>query len=98
MYAVTGATGQLGRLVVEGLLKTIDPSDIVAAVRTPGKASDLAARGVTSPRSRLRPARDPDLCSCGGRSAPAGFVERAHETRPPASGSDRCREGGGRRS
>ncbi len=47
MYAVTGATGQLGRLVVEGLLKTIGPSTIVAAVRTPGKATDLAARGVT---------------------------------------------------
>ncbi len=47
MYAVTGATGQLGRLVVEGLLKTVDPSDIVAAVRTPGKAADLTARGVT---------------------------------------------------
>ena len=46
MYAVTGATGQLGRLVVEGLLKTIKPSDIVAAVRTPGKAADLAAGGV----------------------------------------------------
>ena len=46
MYAVTGATGQLGRLVIEGLLHSVDPSDIVAAVRTPGKAADLTARGV----------------------------------------------------
>ena len=46
MYAVTGATGQLGRLVIEGLLQTVDPSDIVAAVRTPAKAPDLAALGV----------------------------------------------------
>ncbi|OEC94696.1 SDR family oxidoreductase [Rhizobium sp. YK2] len=46
MYAVTGATGQLGRLVIEALLKTIPANRIVAAVRTPAKASDLAERGV----------------------------------------------------
>ncbi|MBV8578161.1 MAG: NAD(P)H-binding protein, partial [Acetobacteraceae bacterium] len=46
MYAVTGATGQLGRLVIEALLKTIPADRIVAAVRSPAKASDLAERGV----------------------------------------------------
>ncbi|MCB8882657.1 SDR family oxidoreductase [Acidisoma cellulosilytica] len=46
MYAVTGATGQLGRLAIELLLKTVPASQIVAAVRTPSKALDLAARGV----------------------------------------------------
>ncbi|GES41578.1 NAD(P)-dependent oxidoreductase [Rhizobium dioscoreae] len=46
MYAVTGATGQLGRLVIEALLKTIPANRIVAAVRNPPKASDLAERGV----------------------------------------------------
>ena len=46
MYAVTGATGQLGRLVIEALLKTIPADRIVAAVRNPAKASDLAERGV----------------------------------------------------
>ncbi|WP_411906652.1 SDR family oxidoreductase [Rhizobium mayense] len=46
MYAVTGATGQLGRLVIEALLKTIPANRIVAAVRNPAKASDLAERGV----------------------------------------------------
>lgn len=44
---VTAATGQLGRLVVEALLERgADPGSIVAAVRTPAKAADLAARGV----------------------------------------------------
>ncbi|MGX6447270.1 SDR family oxidoreductase [Patulibacter sp. S7RM1-6] len=44
---VTGATGQLGRLAVEKLLdRGVEPSSIVAAVRTPAKAADLAARGV----------------------------------------------------
>ncbi|TWB49226.1 NAD(P)H dehydrogenase (quinone) [Rhizobium sp. ERR 922] len=46
MYAVTGATGQLGRLVIEALLKIIPANRIVAAVRNPPKASDLAERGV----------------------------------------------------
>jgi len=46
MFAVTGATGQLGRLVIDALLKKVPAGDIVAAVRTPAKAADLAARGV----------------------------------------------------
>ncbi|MFJ4038065.1 SDR family oxidoreductase [Microbacterium sp. NPDC090007] len=44
---VTAATGHLGRLVVTALLdRGIAASDIVAGVRTPEKAADLAARGV----------------------------------------------------
>ena len=46
MIVVTGATGQLGRLVVECLLTKVAPNQIVAAVRNPGKAADLAAQGV----------------------------------------------------
>lgn len=46
MLAITGATGQLGRLVIEELLKSVPPSQIVAAVRDPAKAADLAARGL----------------------------------------------------
>jgi len=46
MIVVTGSTGQLGRLVVENLLKTVPANTIVAAVRDPAKAADLAARGV----------------------------------------------------
>ena len=47
MIAVTGATGQLGRLVVTGLLDAGVPgTEVVAVVRSPEKAADLAARGV----------------------------------------------------
>jgi NAD(P)H dehydrogenase (quinone) len=46
MIAITGATGQLGRLVVQQLLKSVPASQIVAAVRSPEKAADLAALGV----------------------------------------------------
>lgn len=46
MIAVTGATGQLGRLVIEALLKKVPAAEIIAAVRTPEKASELAALGV----------------------------------------------------
>ena len=46
MIVITGASGQLGRLVITELLKTVPPAQIVAAVRHPGKASDLAALGV----------------------------------------------------
>jgi NAD(P)H dehydrogenase (quinone) len=41
MIVVTAATGQLGRLVVEGLRSKLPAEQIVAAVRTPKKAADL---------------------------------------------------------
>ena len=47
MIVVTGASGQLGRLVIQSLLRRQVPAaQIVAAVRTPAKAADLAALGV----------------------------------------------------
>ncbi|CNL36954.1 NmrA family protein [Yersinia aldovae ATCC 35236] len=46
MIAVTGATGQLGRLVIDALLKKVPASEIIAAVRSPEKAKDLADLGV----------------------------------------------------
>lgn len=46
MIAVTGATGQLGALAVEALLKTVNASEIVAIVRNPAKADALAQKGV----------------------------------------------------
>ena len=46
MYALTGASGQLGRLVIEELLKTIPAQDLVALARDPAKLGDLAERGV----------------------------------------------------
>ncbi|RLP09668.1 SDR family oxidoreductase [Propionibacterium australiense] len=46
--ALTGASGNLGRLVVEELLSRGTPADqIVAIVRNPAKIADFAAHGVT---------------------------------------------------
>ncbi|MBB6345603.1 NAD(P)H dehydrogenase (quinone) [Nonomuraea muscovyensis] len=46
MYVVTGATGSLGRLAVEGLLANVPADRIAAVARDARKAADLAARGV----------------------------------------------------
>ena len=46
MIVVTGATGQLGCLVIAALLKKTAASNIVAAVRNVEKAKDIAALGV----------------------------------------------------
>lgn len=43
---VTGATGHLGRHVVEQLLEKVPAAQITAVVRDEAKAADLAARGV----------------------------------------------------
>src|SRR5690554_5378202 len=44
---VTGATGQLGRLVVEKLKQRQDAEDLVALVRSPEKAADLGVEART---------------------------------------------------
>lgn len=46
MIAVTGANGQLGRLVIESLIGKVPASDVVALVRNVDKAQELAALGV----------------------------------------------------
>jgi len=44
---VTGATGGLGKAVVENLLKTTSSAQLSVLVRDPAKAADLQAQGVT---------------------------------------------------
>ena len=46
MIVVTGASGQLGRAVIEGLLSRMPAARIVASVRNPEKATALAEKGV----------------------------------------------------
>lgn len=46
MILVTGATGQLGGIVVENLLKTTPANEIAVLVRDENKAADLKAKGV----------------------------------------------------
>lgn len=46
MYAVTGATGQFGRLAIASLLRRTNAGQVVALVRDPAKAFDLERLGV----------------------------------------------------
>lgn len=46
MLIVTGATGQLGRGIVERLLERMPAEQLGVSVRDPERAADLAARGV----------------------------------------------------
>ncbi len=45
-YALTGASGHLGRLTAEALLHRVEPDELVLITRTPDRLADLAARGV----------------------------------------------------
>ncbi|CAN7428051.1 NmrA family NAD(P)-binding protein [Duganella sp. LjRoot269] len=69
MIIVTGATGQLGRLVIASLLKTVPAAQIVAAVRDVAKGADLAALGV-----QVRRADYSDPASLDAAFAGAGKV------------------------
>lgn len=46
MIVITGATGNLGQHVIANLLKSVAAANLIAVVRNPAKAADLAARGV----------------------------------------------------
>lgn len=46
MIVATGATGRLGRRIVEQLLRRMPPDRIAATTRDPGKAEALARAGV----------------------------------------------------
>jgi NAD(P)H dehydrogenase (quinone) len=69
MIVITGATGQLGQLVISQLLEKVPAGQIEAAVRDPAKASALAARGV-----QLRRADYSDAASLDAAFAGAGKV------------------------
>lgn len=46
MFIITGATGQLGRKIVQNLLQLVSADRIAVSVRDPAKAHDLAIAGV----------------------------------------------------
>jgi NAD(P)H dehydrogenase (quinone) len=58
MIIVTGATGQLGRAIVEQLLERVPAEQVGVSVRDPEKATTLADRGV-----RVRPGDFGDAAS-----------------------------------
>ena len=61
IIAVTGATGQLGRLVVEKLKMRVPAADIVALVRSPPKRPILESQSarLTTTRPRCSTALSP---------------------------------------
>ncbi len=56
---VTGATGALGRLVVDALLAEVPAGEIVAVARDKEKAAALAAQGRGGAHRGLQRPRDP---------------------------------------
>jgi len=68
MIVVTGASGQLGRLVIEALLKKLPAGEIIAAVRNPARVADLAVRN---------PARVADLAARGVQVRQADYEQPA---------------------
>lgn len=62
--ALTGASGQLGRLIAEGLIDSLPPQDVVLVTRTPATLADLAARG-----AEVRPGDFDDPASLSGAFA-----------------------------
>lgn len=67
MIVVTGASGALGRLVIQGLLKKLPAAQIVAAVRDPSKVEDLAAQGVQVRRADYDDAASLDAAFAGAQ-------------------------------
>jgi len=66
--AITGASGQLGRLTADALLRRTDPGEVVLITRTPDRLADYAARGVQ--------VRAGDFTDPAGLEAALGGVER----------------------
>ncbi len=51
MYALTGANGQLGRLVIQELLTQVPADQILATTRNPEELADFTAKGVVVRRA-----------------------------------------------
>jgi NAD(P)H dehydrogenase (quinone) len=71
MIIITGATGQLGSLVVRQLLERTPAEGIGVSVRDPAKAADLAARGV---RVRRGDYTDPEALAGAFEGASQVFI------------------------
>ena len=91
MIIITGGTGRLGAQIVDRLLDRVPADRVGVSVRDPGRAGDLAARGV---RVRRGDFTDPQLARRGVRGRDAG-AHRLDE--PDGRGGDRPARRGDRR-
>lgn len=81
MIVVTGANGQLGYRVIDGLLHRRPAHQIVASVRDPAKATALAAKGV---EVRAGDFAEPDALKIGFRGASQVLVISVNQIGEPA--------------
>jgi hypothetical protein len=77
MFAVTGASGHLGRLVLGALIAEVPASQVVALARDPAKLSDCLKAGVVV---RL----NAPTCACWRRTSPLYLGQRPRSAGNPA--------------
>ncbi|MFD4672001.1 NAD(P)H-binding protein [Lentzea sp. NPDC058450] len=87
MIIVTGATGRLGRQVVEKLLESVPAETVGVSVREPAKAAELAERGV---RVRAGDFTDPASLDHAFEGAAEVFLVSAAIRGPQAAASSRA--------
>ena len=98
MIIVTGATGQLGRRIVERLLTRVPAHQVGVSVRDPGKAQALADRGVRVRQRQLhrrRPA-SPTPSRARPRCSSSPWTRWARSACKQHRGGDRRGRRGGR--
>lgn len=81
MIVVTGATGPLGRAVVQHLLTRVPEGHLGASVRDPAKAADLAERGVHVRRGDFA---DPDTLPAAFAGATQVLIVSVDQLGEPA--------------
>ncbi|MGH3378238.1 MAG: NAD(P)H-binding protein, partial [Actinoallomurus sp.] len=77
MIIITGATGRLGSLIVHHLLERVPADQVGVSVRDPGRAADLAGRGV---RVRRGDFTDPGSLAAAFEGAAQVLIVSANET------------------
>ena len=84
MIVITGATGQLGSLIVASLLERVPAEEVGVSVRDPGRAADLAERGV---RVRRGDFSEPSSLADAFDGATQVLIVSANETGENAVGA-----------
>jgi NAD(P)H dehydrogenase (quinone) len=87
MIVVTGATGVLGRLVVDRLLDLVPAAEVGVSVRDPARAADLGDRGV---RVRRGDFTEPDTLTGAFEGADQVLVVSANTLGPEAVAQHRA--------